>query len=1072
MKKQAVYMIYKRIFSMILALVFSLTVLPVWAGTVNTAKADSITAADKFASGNGTSGSPYVIKTAGQLQLLSDKVNGNESNDSGLEYAKAYYQLDDDIDLEYKEWTPIGNSNSIRFKGNFNGNGHKIIGLSVYTKTSSAGLFGYIDIDGKVEGLGLNGYVGGSYQRRGGIAGTSYGTIERCYYLGVVDSGTAAYAGGIVGHLDGGKIINCYNTGEIKGGGNVGGITGAALNNGSTPCTITNCYNIGKITVDAFNTDSGGSIVGGGGAYMNSSYGIDIGAGGLLGTATNTNVDELSKIITRKQFEQQSTFQNWDFGTVWEMDGFLGRPVLIKPREESIRGDDPNYIITSAEELDVVRKAVNEGRSFEGKNFYLGKDIDMSDVCDDDTLGSWIPIGYGDSSEGFSGTFNGEYNGKQYKIRNLYLDDGSSDGQGLFGTVNKEGTLENLIVEGGTVNGQDYIGAIVGKNYGTVNNCVNNNCNVSGRDYIGGIAGINYGKISGSQNIGSVYGRNYIGGITGSNWLDSTNIQLQGQQQNSDGETILNPNGGTTERSFNDGDVTGTTYIGGIAGANYKLIQNCYNASNMENAGTKVGGITGNFVAENKDSAFVKNCHNYGNISSDQPNSFAAIAVFGDASAADGHVFNCYYNSNVMSVGIVDSSSSSKEDEKGIVEGKSAPVFATGEVTYLLVHGPEAEEIMEAAEITTDDVWFQKLPDEDIQNGTSDQMPYPILIGDYDTTVDKFPYTYTDNEGVEHTKYVNPTTKSISIPEGSWVQVDENVEDTQVTFVTSGRIDREGTITFPGGGKAEIVGNELTIPNNGEIKLQKSGSKFPGTFHVNNGTHVTGTQRDTRETENVIEVDDTAPDDGNYFFLTTGRLGGDSDGEDDENGSGDNGNGSGNGGDNDPNGGNGGNGSGTGNGDVSGNGSGNGSGSGSGNGSGNGGNGSGNGSGNGDNGSGNDGNDNNGHCCDCEDCICNINTRDISNMGTAVHGTTMTDDEVSIDDEGTPLSDSSSENIICGCSCNTCPHNGRNANGAGDAFSGDPNDNPYTTGDFATLVAITALAGAAFTVTKKKKTKK
>lgn len=94
----------------------------------------------QFAGGNGTSGNPYQIATALQL----DSVRNHLTN---------YYVLNNDIDLSsYANWIPIGAQTNGAFSGNFNGRGYSILNLkitslyyNVASSSSRAGLFWQIN---------------------------------------------------------------------------------------------------------------------------------------------------------------------------------------------------------------------------------------------------------------------------------------------------------------------------------------------------------------------------------------------------------------------------------------------------------------------------------------------------------------------------------------------------------------------------------------------------------------------------------------------------------------------------------------------------------------------------------------------------------------------------------------------------------------------------------------------------------------------------------------------------------------------------------------------------------------
>ena len=88
----------------------------------------------------------------------------------------------------------------------------------------------------------------------GGIAGRIYNNvnINNSYNKGNVSSeGSNSKVGGIVGYLNQGSIINCYNIGEITGNTN-GPIFGNSIGENNT---ISNCFSLG----DSFNYENLGN---------------------------------------------------------------------------------------------------------------------------------------------------------------------------------------------------------------------------------------------------------------------------------------------------------------------------------------------------------------------------------------------------------------------------------------------------------------------------------------------------------------------------------------------------------------------------------------------------------------------------------------------------------------------------------------------------------------------------------------------------------------------------------------------------------------------------------------------
>lgn len=135
-------------------------------------------------------------------------------------YGKTFL-LEQDIDLEESELIIPS------FSGVFDGQGHKISGLSVTGNVSAAGLFGTVQQSGVVKNLRVEGVVApeGVKIRVGGIAGINEGTILGCTFSGVV-RGTD-YVGGIAGTNEtAGQLIDSVTEGAVIGTHYVGGITG------------------------------------------------------------------------------------------------------------------------------------------------------------------------------------------------------------------------------------------------------------------------------------------------------------------------------------------------------------------------------------------------------------------------------------------------------------------------------------------------------------------------------------------------------------------------------------------------------------------------------------------------------------------------------------------------------------------------------------------------------------------------------------------------------------------------------------------------------------------------------
>lgn len=221
--------------------------------------------ATEFKFGSGTEQEPYLISSASELKFLADQVN------SGNSYENAYFQLTTNINLNGKDWTPIGNTNN-SFKGIFDGAGHYISNLRINITSVPTNT---------IENYGLFGTIGNSNNR------ITIKNIElRAVNISINSSGTTAnnettkgwHIGGLVGTMyNNSTIQNCIvNDLAISGGSNltlrtnytqlaVGGIAGYATNTANSTTDpgnnrryeIANCYVKGDISISAETYSSG-----------------------------------------------------------------------------------------------------------------------------------------------------------------------------------------------------------------------------------------------------------------------------------------------------------------------------------------------------------------------------------------------------------------------------------------------------------------------------------------------------------------------------------------------------------------------------------------------------------------------------------------------------------------------------------------------------------------------------------------------------------------------------------------------------------------------------------------------
>ena len=182
-----------------------------------------------FGGGTGTSGTPWLVEDAADLNAVRNSLGAN-------------YKQVANISLSgYAEWIPIG----AIFSGTYDGNDYTVSNVTCTDSYTRTGLFA--TNSGSIFNLGVENvnYVSGS-SYVGGLVGRNDGTITNCYSTGNVTGSN--YVGGLVGrNYVSGTITNCYSTGNVTGSGSVGGLVGY---NGYG--AITNCYSTGNVTGSSY----------------------------------------------------------------------------------------------------------------------------------------------------------------------------------------------------------------------------------------------------------------------------------------------------------------------------------------------------------------------------------------------------------------------------------------------------------------------------------------------------------------------------------------------------------------------------------------------------------------------------------------------------------------------------------------------------------------------------------------------------------------------------------------------------------------------------------------------------
>lgn len=562
---------------------------------------DGTTIADGFAAGTGTENDPYQINTAAELAYFAKSVNG------GRWYDREYIILKNNINLNDKEWTPIG-TDSNPFRGNFDGRNHTVTRMRISNSSADyVGLFGECTrhninsaiknitvensvITGKVHVGAIIGYAGeiniencqsvgntvNGNNKVGGISGSVVGSSSAAKIVQCYNSSTVTgeyFVGGIVGAGDRCIAENCLNTGEIKGnyyGRAGGGIFGILSTNTSQ---ITACINWGKIS----EVRSGyGGIAGeiSGAQILNCYYNKDTtGAWGIGNQETTEGITPLTtgqlcgalpsgldSAIWKEGSVDISTAKvtQGRFGTATGTYINLKKVADIKETKTApvpvynyvtTNGDDwDTYtLITTAKEFAAIGQDRDETKW--SANYVLGNDIDVNGV----KLSS-----IGDPEIPYIGKFSGD--GHTISHVDMTKENGVNS-SGLFAQIDNSSGKSGKVILLAAANGD-----------------------IVSSDIAGGICGnLSAGEIYGCSFTGTVKGYT-AGGICGNAGQDTKISQC-----------------------FFAGDVQGSSAAGicGRSGAVVDIINHCISIATIDTAGNDayLAGIT------NSQDYGVKNCY-------------------------------------------------------------------------------------------------------------------------------------------------------------------------------------------------------------------------------------------------------------------------------------------------------------------------------------------------------------------------------------------------------------------------------------------------------------------------------
>ena len=245
------------------------------------------------------------------------------------------------------------------------------------------------------------------------------------------------------------------------------------------------------------------------------------------------------------------------------------------------------YTVYNADGLMNIAELVNGGKT--DINITLTADIDL-------TGKNWTPIG-----TDYDNSYKGTFDGGGHTITGLTFTT-NDEFAGLFGWLNRAGTVKNVVMEGVQITSHQIyggsIGGVVGYSWGTIENCSVSG-SVSGTVYVGGVVGAQIGgSITGCSSSATVKGTVDVGGVAGQTNSSATltacyatgNVTIEiNPAKNIAGGSLVGMNAGSsllacyaTGNVTSTGSSTGQVHIGGFLGNNYTTVTAGYWKNNHE----------------------------------------------------------------------------------------------------------------------------------------------------------------------------------------------------------------------------------------------------------------------------------------------------------------------------------------------------------------------------------------------------------------------------------------------------------------------------------------------------------
>ncbi|HPN40669.1 MAG TPA: GLUG motif-containing protein, partial [Candidatus Cloacimonadota bacterium] len=632
---------------------------PVWSYTTHILK------------GSGTLSDPLQVSTAAQLDYVRNYLGTTHSN--------KYFIQTADIDLGLPPWNtgagwvPIGSSSTSSFRGNYNGNGYSISGLTISRPTSDyQGLFGYT-FGATIHGLSIYNANVNARNYAGSLAGyQDQGNISNCFSS--ANTTGSSYVGGLVGYQISATMSNCYSAGTIRGNSYVGGLLGY-----KSEGFINNCYSTGNVTGSS---NRGGLLGFNSGSVTNSYWDVNTsGQGNSAGGEGRTTIEMTYPYAT-------NTYEGWDFSNVWT--GSNGYPfhqwmqsgITAIPLAASY--PTPSDLSNSIDCL--INLSWNGNKGTHGFRLYLGTNNPPTNVYNSIELGLrfnympgiyleesttyywkiipynqlgeaedsqvWsfnthytisdpdpIPIGSGTESDpwqistaiqlDYVRNYLGASNSDKYFIQTADIDlgvspwtegggwipIGSSNTNSFCGRYNGNGfTISGLTINRPSSDNQGLFGYTVDailSNLSLVNVCID------AGNYTGSLTGyMRMGSSTNCSSSGTVNGGSNVGGLVGCQEY------------------------GNIIESFFTGSVTGNGYyyIGGLVGSSYGNISKSF-SNGLVSGNDQIGGLIGRLHM-----GTIDNCFSSGSVIGDNGGGLVGFQE-------GGIIEYCYTTSNVQAGG-------------------------------------------------------------------------------------------------------------------------------------------------------------------------------------------------------------------------------------------------------------------------------------------------------------------------------------------------------------------------------------------------------------------------------------